>query len=176
MASTIDNNPLVSSAVREILPSRRRESRLSPACATFSSLLKPRNPQLPLIVWMVRKMLDRSSSAEGSDSSFTSSLSRRSRFSMLSTRKSLIRSSITSLRSCSASRENRQSRACHTESIGKSHTDFSERKPAEAGSSEEQRIVSVCLRDVSLSWTNDAVQSSTRPRPQDHIEQMLRNL
>src|SRR6266853_2595517 len=97
MASTMDNNPLVSSAVREILPSRRRESRLSPACATFSSFLKPRNPQLPLIVWMVRKMLDRSSSQDGSDSSFTSSLSSRSRFSMLSTRKSLIRSSIAPL-------------------------------------------------------------------------------
>src|ERR1700674_5738593 len=57
-------------------------------------LTDPRKPQLPLIVWMVRKMLDRSSCEYGSVSSFTSSLSSRSRFSLLSTRNSLIRSSI----------------------------------------------------------------------------------
>src|SRR5579864_4471029 len=43
---------------------------------------------------MVRKMLDRSSYEDGSVSSFTSSLSSRSRFSVLSTRNSLIRSSM----------------------------------------------------------------------------------
>src|SRR5579862_7372855 len=43
---------------------------------------------------MVRKMLERRSCEDGSVSSFTSSLSSRSRFSLLSTRNSLIKSSI----------------------------------------------------------------------------------
>ena len=93
-ASTMASKPLVISAFSASWPSRSRESRFSPACVSFSSRAKPRNPQLPLMVWIVRKMLARSSLEEGSLSSFTSSWSSRSRFSLLSIRKSLTISSI----------------------------------------------------------------------------------
>src|SRR5205814_4984498 len=69
-------------------PSRNRLSRFSPAWVSDSSLEKPRNPAVPLMVWMVRKMLASTRRSPGSFSRTTSSRSSRSRFSWLSTRSS----------------------------------------------------------------------------------------
>ena len=68
--------------------SSNRLSRFSPTCATDSSFENPRNPQAPLMVWMVRKTLASVSRLAGSFSSRTNSRSSKSRFSLLSTRNS----------------------------------------------------------------------------------------
>ena len=44
------SNPLIKSELTASLPSRSDPSRCSPACASFSSRSKPRNPVVPLIV------------------------------------------------------------------------------------------------------------------------------
>jgi hypothetical protein len=62
-------------------PSRRRESRFSPLWVTASRREKPRKPQVPLIVWMVRKTLASVWREAGSASRTIRSWSSRSRFS-----------------------------------------------------------------------------------------------
>ena len=62
-------------------PSRRRLSRFSPTWAVDSSFGSPRHPHVPLIVWIVRKMLPIFSGLPGSVSRATKSRSSRSRFS-----------------------------------------------------------------------------------------------
>jgi hypothetical protein len=74
-ASTSERSALVISGVSTRVPSRSRESRLSPTWATDSRREKARNPQVPLIVCRVRKMRARSSREEGSFSSATRSRS-----------------------------------------------------------------------------------------------------
>ena len=56
--STICSSTLVRAGVRSSSPSRSRESMFSPTWVTSSSRLKARKPLVPLIVWIVRKMLD----------------------------------------------------------------------------------------------------------------------
>jgi hypothetical protein len=73
--STIWRSTLVRAGVRASSPSRRRESMFSPTWVTSSSRLKARKPLVPLIVWIVRKMLDSRSRELGSCSSATRSVS-----------------------------------------------------------------------------------------------------
>ena len=94
MASTIASSAVVISGFSASSPSRSLLSRFSPTCATDSSFVKPRNPQVPLIVWIVRKMLASVARLPGSFSRLISSRSRRSRFSLLSTRNSRTMSSL----------------------------------------------------------------------------------
>src|SRR3954470_16516227 len=91
--STICSRTLVRPGVSSSSPSRSRESMFSPTCVTSSSRLKARKPLVPLMVWIVRKMLDSRSREFGSCSSATRSVSSWSRFSWLSTRNSSTMSS-----------------------------------------------------------------------------------
>ena len=79
--STICSSTLVRAGVSSSSPSRSRESMFSPTCVTSSSRLKARKPLVPLIVWIVRKMLDSRSRELGSCSRATRSESSWSRFS-----------------------------------------------------------------------------------------------
>src|SRR4030095_3502913 len=63
------------------------------------SFEKPKKPQVPLIVWKARNTFPRRSLDPGSLSSETRSRSSWSRFSRLSARKSLMRSSLSVMRS-----------------------------------------------------------------------------
>ena len=91
--STIWSSTLVRVGVSSRAPSRRRDSMFSPPCVTSSSRLKARKPLVPLMVWIVRKMLDSRSREFGSCSRATRSESSWSRFSWLSTRNSSTMSS-----------------------------------------------------------------------------------
>src|SRR4051812_28555324 len=93
MVSTICSSASVRRGVRSSAPSRSRGSMFSPTCATSSSRLKARKPLVPLIVWIVRKMLESRSRERGSCSRATRSWSSWSRFSWLSTRNSSTMSS-----------------------------------------------------------------------------------
>ena len=64
------------SGVGSNVPSRRRPSTFSAACATRSRRVRARKPQVPLIVWTMRKMLAMRSRSSGSRSRLTSSASR----------------------------------------------------------------------------------------------------
>ena len=79
--STICSSTLVRAGVSASSPSRSRESMFSPTWVTSSSRLKARKPLVPLIVWIVRKMLDSRSRELGSCSRATRSESSWSRFS-----------------------------------------------------------------------------------------------
>jgi len=70
----------------------------SARCVIASSVVKPRNPQVPLMVWIVRKMLESRFLSLGRCSSSTNSWSSRDRFSLLSIRNSLISSCDSSVR------------------------------------------------------------------------------
>jgi hypothetical protein len=65
-------------------------NRLSAPCVTASSVVKCRKPQVPLMVWNVRKILPSKALSVGRFSSSTSSCSRRVRCSLLSITKSLM--------------------------------------------------------------------------------------
>ena len=73
--STIVSSAPAVCVVMTILPSRNRESRFSPTWVSASSRLKARKPLVPLMVWMVRKMLESSSREPGVRSSSTRSRS-----------------------------------------------------------------------------------------------------
>src|SRR6185437_14080461 len=69
-------------------------STFSPAWATDSRRGKPRNPQVPLMVWTSRKMLLSNAGSFGFCSSFTSSTSSTEMLSLASVKNSLRRSSM----------------------------------------------------------------------------------
>ncbi len=73
--STIDSSASVIAGVITASPSRSRDSRVSPTWVSCSSRLKARKPLVPLIVWIVRKMLDSRSRESGCCSSSTRSRS-----------------------------------------------------------------------------------------------------
>ena len=74
-------------------PSRSLERMSSAKWAIPSRVVKPKKPDVPLMVWMVRKMERMSSALSGSSSSSTNCWSSISRFSLDSERKSLRMSS-----------------------------------------------------------------------------------
>src|SRR5690348_13293686 len=94
MASTSRSRPVAIAGPSVSAPSRSPLSKLSPAWATAPRVGKPRNPALPLIEWTIRKTSERIVSSPGFCSSATRSRSSRFRFSWLSTRNSLMISSI----------------------------------------------------------------------------------
>ena len=71
--STICSSTSSAVGVRSQLPSRSRDSMFSPTWVTSSSRLKARKPLVPLMVWIVRKMLESRSREWGSCSRATRS-------------------------------------------------------------------------------------------------------
>jgi hypothetical protein len=69
------NNAVVISGLNTNSPSRSLLERFSPTCATASSFVNPKNPQVPLIVWIVRNTLAKVARLCGSSSSWISSQS-----------------------------------------------------------------------------------------------------
>ena len=57
-ASTSASSSVVIAVVTASSPSRSLESRFSPTWVTDSSVPNPRKPEVPLIVWIVRKIRD----------------------------------------------------------------------------------------------------------------------
>ena len=85
------------SGVAVSTPSRTFPSTFSAACATCSNRGRPRKPQVPLIVCTSRKISDSVSWSSGVRSSFTRATSRSAMLSLVSVRKSAIRSSMAAL-------------------------------------------------------------------------------
>ncbi len=77
----MDSSTVVIPGVSVSVPSRSRLNRLSPAWVSPWSRVNPRKPQVPLMVWMVRKTLLSVGREVGSRSSETRSRSSWSRFS-----------------------------------------------------------------------------------------------
>ena len=76
MASTSESIAPMETASAGTWPSRSRLSRPSPACASASSLEKPKNPHVPLSVWSARAIPRKFARSAGFDSIATKSPSR----------------------------------------------------------------------------------------------------
>ena len=94
VASTRASSALVISGVAVSSPSRSSESKFSPVWVTDASRWKPRKPQVPLMVWMARKMVRIASGPARPASNATISRSIWSSSSPLSTRNSVTTSSM----------------------------------------------------------------------------------
>ena len=81
IASTVLRSTSVIAASISSFPSRSRLRTFSPRCASVSSFGSPRKPQVPLIVWTMRKIVASVSRLDSPRSSASSSPSSRSRFS-----------------------------------------------------------------------------------------------
>ena len=88
------SRPVIIGRLAASLPSRNRPSRFSPACASFSRRLKPRNPVVPLMVCTERNISASKAALSGFSSRSVRHRSMRSRPSWLSIRNSLVSSSI----------------------------------------------------------------------------------
>ncbi|PIT05781.1 hypothetical protein TSA1_37415 [Bradyrhizobium nitroreducens] len=68
---SIEDRITVTASAFTGMPSRNLPIKVSPACASASSLGSPRKPQVPLMVWTRRKMLSKILALFGSCSNFT---------------------------------------------------------------------------------------------------------
>src|SRR6185436_13280494 len=163
MPSTRRRSAVAISGSTDSSPSRSRPSRFSPTWVSDSSLENPRNPAVPLMVWMVRKMLARTLRSPGSFSSTTSSRSRRSRFSWLSTRNSLTislvlsRSLIADGEGCSAAGRPRFMSATDTKLASSSRWARPRTMGDRGAAGCHTAAMDVCARWLHLVWMTSLV-------------------